>query len=212
MAVYYLNLPLSEEDAVKLKIGDMVYVTGPVFTCRSMLQKYVLDEGNEMTVDKSKYNMLFHTGPIMKFCEDGKYKMISCMPTSNIRFEKWTPKAIEQWGLRIILGKTSVGPASTEAMKKFKCVHIVPQSVSPNDWIDCITVEDVDRIEELGKTEATWRLQVKNLGPFVVDVDCEGNHLFDKNLDTIKTRQKEAYKKLGIDEDLKYTKLYGLPD
>ena len=105
-----------------------------------------------------------------------------------------------------------MGPASTEAMKKFKCVHIVPQSVSPNDWIDCITVEDVDRIEELGKTEATWRLQVKNLGPFVVDVDCEGNHLFDKNLDTIKTRQKEAYKKLGIDEDLKYTKLYGLPD
>ena len=103
MAVYYLNLPLSEEDAVKLKIGDMVYVTGPVFTCRSMLQKYVLDEGNEMTVDKSKYNMLFHTGPIMKLCEDGKYKMISCMPTSSIRFEKWTPKAIEQWGLRIIL-------------------------------------------------------------------------------------------------------------
>ncbi len=212
MATYKLQLPLKEEDVTQLRIGDMVYVTGPVYTCRSMLHKYVLEEGHPMTVDPSQYNMLFHTGPIMKQQEDGSWKMLSSMPTSSIRFEKWTPQAIEKWGLRMILGKTSVGPASTEVMKRLKCVHVVPQSVSPNDWIDCITVEGVDRIQELGQIEATWRLMVKDLGPFVVDVDCQGSHLFDQNLETIKANVKRAYERLGIPEDLKYTKLYGFPD
>lgn len=212
MATYHLNLPLTEQDVTQLKIGDMVYVTGNVFTCRSMLHKYVLEQGHPMTVSPDEFNMLFHTGPIMKQQEDGSWKMLSCMPTSSIRFEKWTPAAIEQWGLRMILGKTSVGPASTEVMKRCKCVHVVPQSVSPNDWIDCITVESVDRIEELGVIEATWHLNVKNFGPFVVDVDCEGNHLFDLNLENIKNNVKKAYARLGIPEDLKYTKLYGFPD
>lgn len=212
MATYKLKLPLTEEDVTKLKIGDMVYLTGPVFTCRSMLQKKVLEEGEKMTVDPKKYNVLFHTGPIMQDCGDGQWKMLSFMPTSTIRFEKWTPLAIEKWGLRMILGKTSVGPASTAVMKKLKCVHIVPQSVSPNDWVACIRVEGVDRIAEMGKTEATWKLYCTNLGPFVVDVDCAGRHLFDLNLANIKRNVKKAYARLGIPEDLQYTKLYGLPD
>lgn len=212
MKVYHLNLPLREEDVTQLRIGDSVYVTGPVYTCRSMLQKLVFEQGAPTTVDKEKYNFLFHTGVVMKTKEDGSWDLRSCMPTSSIRFEKFTPKAVEQWGLRMILGKTSVGPASTEAMKKFKCVHVAPQSVSPNDWIDCITVTGVDRLEELGVNEATWHFEVKDLGPFVVDVDCEGNHLFDQNLETIKANVKKAYEKLGIPEDLEYTKLYGFPD
>jgi L(+)-tartrate dehydratase beta subunit len=212
MATYDLQLPLKEEDVTKLKIGDMVYLTGPAFTCRSMLQKKVLDEGEPMTVDPKKYNVLFHTGPIMKQCEDGHWKIMGFMPTSSIRFEKWTPLAIQKWGLRMILGKTSVGPASTEVMKKFKCVHIAPQSVSPNDWIDCIDVEGVDRIEEMGKTEATWRLNCRKLGPFVVDVDCEGNHLFNQNLDNIIANRDKAYEKLGIPKNFTYTKLYGFPE
>lgn len=212
MAIYHLNLPLKEEDVTQLKIGDSVYVTGPVYTCRTMLQKYVLEEGHPMTVDPAKYNFLFHTGVVVKQKEDGTWELRSCMPTSSIRMEKFTPRAIEQWGLRMILGKTSVGPASTEVMKRCKCVHVAPQSVSPLDWLDCITVDGVDRIQELGINEATWRFTVKDLGPFVVDVDCEGNHLFDQNLETIKANVKKGYEKLGIPEDLHYTKLYGFPE
>ena len=208
MATYELNLPLKEEDVTKLRIGDMVYLTGPAFTCRSMLHKYMLDEKHEMNVDPAKYNMLIHTGPIMHRNEDGSWKMLSFMPTSSIRFEKWGPEAIEKWGLRMILGKTSMGPASTKVMMERKCVHISPQCVSPNTWIDCITVEGVKNFKELGSIEATWLLKLNRIGPFVVDIDCEGNNLFDQLMEDRRQRVKAAYKKLGIPEDLKYTKLY----
>ena len=210
---YRLNIPLTDEDVTKLKIGDVVYLSGPIFTCRSMLQKKVLDEGMPMTIDtKNKYNVMFQTGVVVGKLPDGVWDMRSIMPTSTIRFEKWTPRTIEQWGIKMILGKTSVGEEGTEALKKFKCVHICPQSVSPNDWLDTLHLDGVDRIEELGLIEATWKFTAKNFGPFVVDADCEGNHLFDQNLETIKGNLKKAYEKLGIDENMKFTKLYGFPD
>ena len=44
MAEYHLTGPLNDRDVEKLKIGDMVYISGEVFTCRSRLQKYIFDE------------------------------------------------------------------------------------------------------------------------------------------------------------------------
>lgn len=207
MATYELNLPLKDEDIENLKIGDTVYLSGPAYTCRSMLHKYVLEEGHELPVDMQKYNVLIHTGPIMKQI-DGKWEVLSFMPTSSIRFEKWGAQSIKDWKLKLILGKTTMGNETTEMMKKLKCVHITPQSVSPNTWIDSIEVEGVKYFDELGSIEATWLLNLNRLGPFVVDIDCEGNNLFDVLYERKASLVKEAYAMIGIPEDLKYTKLY----
>jgi len=207
MATYYLNLPLKDEDVTKLKIGDDVYLSGPAYTCRSMLHKYVLDEGHPLPVDPDQYNVLIHTGPII-IKKEGKWEILSFMPTSSIRFERWGAKAIKDWKLKMILGKTTMGEESTVMMKKTKCVHITPQSVSPNIWIDCIEVEDVDYFYELGTIEATWHLKLNQLGPFVVDIDCEGNNLFDELYKEKIDKVKAAYEMLDIPKDFKYTKLY----
>ena len=45
MAEYHLTSPLKDEDVMKLKLGDTVYLSGNAFTCRSRLQKYIFDEG-----------------------------------------------------------------------------------------------------------------------------------------------------------------------
>ena len=49
---------------------------------------------------------------------------------------------------------------------------------------------------------------MKNLGPFIVDIDCEGNNFFDKLDGQIAVRKDAALKKLGIDESFEFTKLY----
>ncbi len=207
MAEYHLTAPLSDEDVSKLKLGDTVYISGECFTCRSRLQKYIFDEGNVLPFDTKDRNVLIHNGPIV-VKENGKWKLMSFMPTSSIRFEKWGAKSVKEWGLKMIIGKTTMGEKTAQMMKEKKCVHVSPRSVSPNLWIDSIEVQDVYLYDELGRIEAAWFFKLNDLGPFIVDIDCEGNNYFD-NLDSkIEERKQAALKELGIDESFEFTKLY----
>ena len=108
MAEYYLNAPLCDEDVTKLKVGDTVYISGECFTCRSRLQKYIFDEGHTLPFSTDSRNVLIHNGPIV-VKENGKWRLVSFMPTSSIRFEKWGAKSVENWNLKMIVGKTTMG-------------------------------------------------------------------------------------------------------
>ncbi len=207
MAEYHLKSPLTDEDVTKLKIGDIVYISGECFTCRSRLQKYIFDEKNVLPFDTKDRNILIHNGPIV-IKENGKWKLVSFMPTSSIRFEKWGSKSVSAWDLKMIVGKTTMGAETAAMMKEKKCVHVSPRSVSPNLWIDAIEVQDVYLYDELGRIEAAWFFNLKELGPFIVDIDCEGNNYFDKLDAEIEERKQAALKELGIDDTFAFTKLY----
>ena len=207
MATYHLKTPLSQADVEQLQIGDVVYVSGDAFTCRSRLHRWVLDEGHELPQAGKERDLLIHVGPIV-LREENKFKLVSFMPTSSIRFEKWGADAVEQWGLRMIIGKTTMGQETMDMMKKKKCVHVSPQCVSPNSWVQNIHITDVELFDELGTIEATWSMTVKELGPFVVDIDCEGNNLYKNHEDEVNAKRDEALEKLGIGVDFEYTKLY----
>lgn len=207
MAEYHLTGPLRDEDIEQLKIGDTVYISGEAFTCRSRLQKYIFDEKNVLPFSTEGRNILIHNGPIV-IKEDGKWKLVSFMPTSSIRFEKWGAKSVDQWNLKLIVGKTTMGAATAAMMKEKKCVHVSPRSVSPNLWIDSIEVEDVYLYDELGRIEAAWFFKLKDIGPFIVDIDAEGNNYFDQLDEQIQKRKEAALKELGIDPEFEFTKLY----
>ena len=207
MAEYHLTGPLTDADVEKLNIGDMVYISGEAFTCRSRLQKYIFDEKNTLPFSTEDRNILIHNGPIV-IREDGKWKLVSFMPTSSIRFEKWGAKSVEEWKLKMIGGKTTMGKETAEMMKKKKCVHVSPRSVSPNLWIDSIEVQDVHLYDELGRIEAAWFFKVNELGPFIVDIDTNGDNLFDQLDEKIAANKEKALSELGIDSDFQFTKLY----
>ena len=207
MAEYHLTAPLTDEDVSKLKLGDTVYISGACFTCRSRLQKYIFDENNVLPFDTKERNILIHNGPIV-VKENGKWRLVSFMPTSSIRFEKWGAKSVDEWNLKMIVGKTTMGEKTAQMMKEKKCVHVSPRSVSPNLWIDSIEVEDVYLYDELGRIEAAWFFKLNDLGPFIVDIDCEGNNYFDSLDDKIEERKQSALRELGIDESFEFTKLY----
>lgn len=206
MATYHLQTPLSEQDVTKLRVGDVVYLSGKAFTCRSRLHRWVFDEGNPLPAEARKRDVLIHVGPIILREDDG-WRLVSFMPTSSIRFEKWGARSVDDWGLRLIVGKTTMGPETTEMMVKNKCVHVSPHSVSPNLWVGSIHVEGVDLFDELGSIEATWYMDLNDLGPFVVDIDTLGNNLYAARQAEVDKNRAKALRELGI-EDFKYTKLY----
>jgi L(+)-tartrate dehydratase beta subunit len=208
MATYYLKTPLSEADVTQLKIGDVVYVSGDAFTCRSRLHRWVLDENHPLPQAGQQRDLLIHVGPIVLPQEDGSWKLISFMPTSSIRFEKWGARSVEEWGLRMIIGKTTMGEQTMEMMKKKKCVHVSPQCVSPNAWVENISITDVELFHELGTIEATWHMTVNQLGPFVVDIDCNGNNLYKEHEAEVDANREKVLEELGIGSDYQYTKLY----
>lgn len=207
MAEYHLKSPLTDEDVKKLKLGDTVYISGECFTCRSRLQKYIFDEDNVLPFDTKDRNILIHNGPIV-VKENGKWRLVSFMPTSSIRFEKWGAKSVSEWNLKMIVGKTTMGKKTAEMMKEKKCVHVSPRSVSPNLWIDSIEVQDVYLYDELGRIEAAWFFKLNDLGPFIVDIDAEGNNYFDCLDKEIADKKDAALRELGIDNSFEFTKLY----
>jgi len=208
MATYYLKTPLSAEDVEQLKIGDVVYISGDAFTCRSRLHRWVLDENHPLPKAGAERDLLIHVGPIVLPEADGRWKLISFMPTSSIRFEKWGARAVDEWGLRMIVGKTTMGEETMAMMQEKKCVHVSPQCVSPNSWVDHIQITDVELFNELGTIEATWHMTVDELGPFVVDIDCHGNNLYKNHEQEVDACREQVLEELGIGSDFEYTKLY----
>ena len=207
MATYYLKTPLSENDVTQLKVGDVVYVSGDAFTCRSRLHRWVLDENHPLPLAGQQRDLLIHVGPIV-LRENGGFQLVSFMPTSSIRFEKWGAIAVDEWGLRMIIGKTTMGEETMEMMRKKKCVHVSPQCVSPNFWVQNIRITDVELFDELGTIEATWHMTVQELGPFVVDIDCYGNNLYKNHEQEVNENRDKALAALGIGPEFEYTKLY----
>jgi len=207
MNKHYLKVPIGNKDIEKIKVGDLVYFSGEAFTCRSRLHRYIFDEKNTLPFSIKKKNLLIHTGPIV-IKENRHWKLVSFMPTSSIRFEKWGPRSIKEWKLKAIIGKTTMGPDTVQAMKKHVCIHASPLCVSPNLWLDSIKIENVFLFNELGSIEASWQLSLDNLGPFLVDIDCHGNNYFDSLDIEIEQNKKKVYCDLKIPDDFKYTKLY----
>ena len=208
MSEFHLEVPLKDEDIKKPKIGDIVYFSGEAWTCRSRLQRYVFDEGHVLPFStKEERNLLIHVGPVI-IKENGKWKLVSFVPTSSIRFEKWGASSVKDWGLKAIVGKTTMRQSTQQAMKENNCIHATPLGVTPNLYLEQITVKDVYWFEELGSIEAAWILELRNLGPFLVDIDSEGRNHFDELDTVIDKNRKKAYQGLRIPEDFEYTKLY----
>ena len=205
MKTVKLTTPLSLEDVSCLELGDFVYFSGPIFTCRGLFQKRIIDEKIPPPLDTKKINVMVHVGPIVKKVNED-WEVVSMQPTTSNRYEKWGPRIIEQLGLRAIIGKGTMGPATAEAMKKFGCVHLT--TVGILGAMNALTVK-VKELHwyELGPIEATWMLEAKDFGPYLVDIDAKGNRYFEYLDKIVDAKRKEIYKKLGIPEDFEYATL-----
>ena len=201
----HLRTPLTEADVRNLQLGDHVHLSGPFFTGRSKFHIRAVEEGKPHPIDYATANVLMHIGPVFKR-ENEQWIPVGLDQTSSFRFEKWEPELIRRLRLRGIIGKTTMGLRTMEMMRDVGCVHLTRVGVPGNLLAKRIrSVIGVYGLEEFGMTEATWVLEADNLGPFIVDIDSQGQNLFHCLKEGVALKMKALYQRFGIPEDFKYS-------
>lgn len=155
-----LITPISEEDLKDIKIGDIVYLTGSLTTCRDVAHRRLVEGHRELPVDV-RNNAIFHAGPIIRPLENDKFEMVSVGPTTSMRMEKFEKEFVEQTGVKVIIGKGGMGPNTEYACKNFKAIHCV--FPAGNAVVAATEVEEIVKAEwrDLGMPETLWNCRVK---------------------------------------------------
>lgn len=170
-----LQLPLSEADVRQLKVGDVVLLSGPMFTGRDAVHKYLFDGGE---LDILKGAVIYHCGPVM-VKEGDKYKVVAAGPTTSIREEPYQAEIIKRYNLRGVIGKGGMGDKTREACQKYGSVYLHAIGGAAQIYARCVEEVKGVSLEQFGSPEAVWHLEVKNF-PAVVTIDSHGQSLHEK--------------------------------
>jgi fumarate hydratase class I len=173
-----IQLPVSADEIRKLKAGDEVVITGVMITGRDTAHKHLVETDGEDVRDLLKDSMIYHCGPVVKK-EGDRYSFVAAGPTTSIREEPYEAEVIEKYGVRGVIGKGGMGPATLSACGKFGSVYL--SAVGGLATIlahSVVEVVDVHKLDEWGAPEAMWVIRVKDF-PAVVTMDAHGNSIHD---------------------------------
>ncbi|MRI58068.1 MAG: fumarate hydratase [Epsilonproteobacteria bacterium] len=176
MAEYRLTTPLSDEDVSKLKAGDIVYLSGTIYTARDAAHKRLVDliqKGEPLPFDL-KGAVIYYVGPTPP--KPGEV-IGSAGPTTSYRMDSYAPILIEH-GLKGMIGKGRRNDAVKEACKKHKAVYFGAVGGAGALLAQRIKDAKVIAYEELGP-EAVRELVVEDF-PVVVVNDTFGNDLYEE--------------------------------
>lgn len=169
-----LNTPFTEDKIRALKVGDMVEITGTLFTGRDAVHKW-LHDGHEPPVS-FKDGIIYHCGPVV-LKKKGKWVVTAAGPTTSSREEPYQAGIIERFGVRAVIGKGGMGEKTRLACQKFGCVYLHAVGGAAQVLAEAIKeVRNVYGLEQFGSPEAIWELRVENF-PVVVTIDARGGSL-----------------------------------
>jgi L(+)-tartrate dehydratase beta subunit len=175
-----LHTPIRDEDLADLKVGDVVYLTGRLVTCRDVAHRRLIEQGRELPVNLEG-GAIFHAGPIVRRKDDGSFEMVSIGPTTSMRMEKFEREFIAQTGVKLIVGKGGMGPETAAGCQEHKAVHaIFPGGCAV---LAATQVEEIEGAEwqDLGMPETLWINRVREFGPLIISIDTHGNNLIQQN-------------------------------
>ena len=189
-----LTTPITYDQIKDLKIGDTVYLTGLLATCRDSGHGRVVRDGIFPERFELKDGAILHAGPIVGKDENGKDYMVSVGPTTSRRMELVEADFIEKTGVRLIIGKGGMMEKTAKACKEFGAIHCAfPGGCAV---VAAKTVEEIADVEwmDFGMPEALWVMKVKEFGPLVVSIDTKGENLFENNKKVYNARLEELKK------------------
>ena len=195
MTKHILTTPIKDEDISALKVGDIVYLTGIMVTCRDVAHRRLIEHGRELPVNLEG-GAILHAGPIVKQMDDQHYEMISIGPTTSMRMEKFEKEFIAQTGVKLVIGKGGMGAQTQAACKEHKALHLVYPAGNA-----VFAATKVKRIvdaqwTDLGMPETLWVCEVEEFGPLIVSIDTEGRNVFEENKIRYNARKEEVYQNI----------------
>lgn len=193
----HLDLPASTEALRALGLGTVVYLTGRIFTAREGAYKRAIEAGAGMPATREKLGQVnFHCSPAATIEPDGSFRLGAVSATASFRFAKWLDAWLRLSGCNIIIGKGGMTSAHyRDIFVPNGAIYLTTVGYGTGALLGrgIRRVASVHWAKELGTAQAVWVLDVEKCGPFLVESDLDGNSLFERENDKIKTRIDRLY-------------------
>jgi len=170
----HIQTPLTKEVLDSLRTGDMVLISGEVYTARDVAHRRLYEalmKDEALPIDLSK-SVIFYAAPTPT--PPGKV-IGSIGPTTSYRMDFFTPKLIEN-GLLGMIGKGSRSPEVVAALQKYGAVYFGAVGGIAALSAQCVKKAELIAYEDLGP-EAIRKLTIVDF-PAVVINDAYGNDLY----------------------------------
>ena len=177
---HVFDMPITEAHARVLRVGDTVTLEKTLFGIRDATLIAMFDRGRATRFDL-KGHAVIHTAPNVRKVDPRPgnscgYEPLCIGTTTSMRMERFTKPLMEKNGVRLIIGKGGMGPATVEAFKEFGGAYLAVvggAAALETTWIP--EIEDVD-MDDL-HPESLWKFQIKGFGPLLVTMDSHGGSL-----------------------------------
>ncbi len=168
-----LRAPITEEEIRQLQVGDVVKISGMMYTGRDAIHKYLSDHDAPLDLNGQ---IIYHCGPVVMKDDEGNWQIKAAGPTTSIREEPYQGDIMKKFGIRAVMGKGGMGPKTLAALNEHGGVYLNAIGGAAQYYADCIKgVEGVD-LMQFGIPEAMWHLRVEDFTA-VVTMDSHGNSL-----------------------------------
>ena len=171
----HITVPYDEKTARELKSGDMVYLTGTIYTARDAAHKRMyeaIERGEKLPFDV-KNNVIYYMGPSP--AREGR-PIGSAGPTTASRMDRYAP-ALLDLVLNGMIGKGKRRDEVRQAIIRNNAVYFAAIGGAGALLSKSILDSETIAYDDLG-TEAIRKLEVKEF-PAIVVIDCEGNDLYE---------------------------------
>ncbi len=171
-----IAFPCAPEDLRDLRAGDMVSLSGVIYTARDAAHKKMaelLRRGESLPVDL-KGHALYYAGPAP--ARPGRI-IGSIGPTTSGRMDPYTPALLEQ-GVLGLIGKGRRSPEVRQALMRHGAVYFGATGGAAALLCGAIRGASVVAFEDLA-TEAIRCLEVEDF-PLVVLLDSHGGDLYEE--------------------------------
>ena len=171
---YRLRTPVEREDAEKLKVGDVVYLTGQMITARDKAHVRMAGyfEAGRPLPFRLEGAVVFHGAPLVR-PRDGGWEIVAIGPTTSARMNRLEPAVIRH-GARLIVGKGGMDAGVSRALRDCGSAYLAMTGGAA--VLGARMVDRVAHVEwtDLGLAEAVWALDVTDFRPLTVTMDAHG--------------------------------------
>jgi L(+)-tartrate dehydratase beta subunit len=195
-----LRVPLSESDVRELRAGDVVYLSGPIFTARDGVFEHMLGQGHAAPIDiRDACNVATTSSPAGVEVRPGEFEVASLQATAGFRYAKWMRPLCETYGTRAVISK---GGMPNEVYADLGDAFGVVFLSTMGYGLGAIYGRAVKHVravywkDELGISEAMWVLECERLGPLLVEGDTLGNSFFVEHAAEVDAPLMAAYEGL----------------
>ena len=168
-----LRAPITDEQVRALKVGDVVLVSGRMFTGRDAVHAHLMK--HDPPVDL-RGGVLYHCGPVVAKTGDGNWRVTAAGPTTSIREEPYQADILKRYGVRVVIGKGGMGAKTLAGLKESGAVYLNAVGGAAQFYARCIDRVAGVSLMEFGTPEAMWHLDVTDF-PAIVTMDAHGNSL-----------------------------------